>query len=109
LNERAPTGQRAHSPGNAPRRGNEHIAQGRAQRHPGNYTIARIRPERAKALIIRYLQFLYYIYFYAFALAGRGDWRCLNSRVPLRSTLGYVLVAPSGRVHSRRIHPIVRT
>ncbi len=56
---------------NAPRRGNKHIARGRAQRHPGNNTIVHTRPKRAKALIIRYLQFMYCVFFYAFALAGR--------------------------------------
>ncbi len=40
----------------APRRGNEHIARGRAKRHPGFYVQLPIRPERAKALIIKYLQ-----------------------------------------------------
>ena len=91
----------------APRRGNEHIARGRAKRHPGNNTIVHTRPERAKALIIRYLQFMYCVC-YAFALAlslqkiatGRGDCRCLIPVVPLRSAPGYVLIAPLGRVHS---------
>ncbi|WP_286043790.1 hypothetical protein, partial [Xylanibacter rodentium] len=66
-----------------------------------NSTIAHIRPARAKALTIKYLQFLPSIRFYAFALAGRGDCRCLIPGVPLRSAPGYVLVA-----FSRRIHPI---
>jgi len=56
----------------APRRGNKHTARGRAQRHLGNNTIVRTCPERAKALIIKYLQFMYCMFFYAFALAGRG-------------------------------------
>ncbi len=36
----------------------------------------------------------------AFALAGRGDWRCLTPGVPLRSAPGYVLAAFSRRTHS---------
>ena len=56
----------------APQRGNKHIARGRAKRHPGNNTIVHTRPERAKALIIKCLQFMYCMFFYAFALAGRG-------------------------------------
>ncbi|WP_288147311.1 hypothetical protein, partial [Xylanibacter rodentium] len=61
---------------------------------------------RAKALIIKYLHFLHSIYFYAFALSGRGNWRCLIPGVPLRSAPGYVLSAPLGRIHPERIHPI---
>ncbi|WP_288146648.1 hypothetical protein, partial [Xylanibacter rodentium] len=36
-------------------------------------------------------------------LAGRGDWRCLNPGVSLRSAPGCVLVAPLGRIHPERI------
>ncbi len=83
----------------APRRGNEHIARGRAKRHPGNNTIVHTRPERAKALIIKCLQFMYCMFFMLLPLQG-AECRCLIPGVPLRSAPGYVLVAPLGRVHS---------
>ncbi len=47
----------------APQRGNKHIARGRAKRHPGNNTIVHTRPARVKALIIKYLQFVYCMFF----------------------------------------------
>ena len=83
----------------SPCKGSKRRARGRAQRHPGNNTIAHIRPGRAKALFIKYLLFMLCICFNAFALVGRVDCQCLIPAAPLRSALGYVLVAPAGRVH----------
>ena len=57
---------------NAPQRGNKHIARGRAKRHPGDNTIASIRPERAKALIIRQLHFHIRYVFMLLPLQGAG-------------------------------------
>jgi len=39
----------------SPCKGSKRRARGRAQRHPGNNTRTRCRPERAKALIINYI------------------------------------------------------
>ena len=75
--------QQAHSPGQS-------VAAPREQHD------SYIRLERAKALIIKHLQFLHPICFYAFALSRRGDWRCLIPGVPLRSAPGYELAAPFG-------------
>ncbi len=56
----------------APQRGSEHIARGRAKRYPGNNTIVHTRPARAKALIIRYLQFMYCVFFLLLPFQGAG-------------------------------------
>ena len=81
-----------------PRRGSKHIARGRAKRHPGCYTNADYRPERAKALNINHLH-----YVYVMLLPFQGAEVCSISKpgVPLRSAPGYVLAAPAGRAHKR--------
>jgi len=91
---------------NAPQRGNKHTARGRAQRHPGYHVQLSNPPWKGKSIHYQILTLLYPIYFYAFALSGREDWQCFNPGVPLRSAPGCVLVAPLGRIHPKRIHPI---
>jgi len=60
LEERAPQGQQAHSPGQS-------VAAPR-----DSYSIAYIRPERAKVLVIRQLQFLCPYVFMLLPLQGAG-------------------------------------
>ncbi|WP_288085510.1 hypothetical protein, partial [Xylanibacter rodentium] len=57
-----------------------------------------IRPERAKALIIKYLHFFYIPCVFMLLPLQGAECRCLIPGVPLRSAPGYVLVAPLGRV-----------
>ena len=77
-----------------PRRGSEHIAWGRAKRHPRYNTDVDNRPERAKALSVNCLRCLCIM-----LLPFQGAVVCgiSNPGVPLRSAPGYVLAAPAGR------------
>ena len=77
-----------------PRRGSEHIAWGRAKRHPRYNTDVDNRPERAKALSVNCLRCLCIM-----LLPFQGAVVCgiSNPGVPLRSAPGYVLAAPAWR------------
>ena len=54
-----------------PQRGNEHIARGRAKRHPGNHTSTIPAPCKGKSIRIYGCVGCKYLIINAFALSGR--------------------------------------
>ena len=84
-----------------PWKGNLHVAQGRAKRRPGYcrpspaFALQGQKHKSPRLLFVHTLHLLYML----LPLQGESAVVYSSPRAPLRSALGYALVAPSGRAY----------